>query len=99
MNRYLNWRNRSLLRGGVLVLVSLGISILLSGFPQSRKNAWITLFAFAAMAGLVDHLRCMRTRWSWYHGGVILLVYMDLMALCMILFLLLYPYTNWITAQ
>jgi hypothetical protein len=99
MNRYLNWRNRSLLRGGVLVLVSLGITILLSGFPHNRKNAWITIFVFIAIAGLIDHLRCMRTQWSWYHGGVILLVYMDLMALCMILFMLLYPYANWLTAQ
>ena len=95
--RFFNPRIRSLLRGAILVLLSLGVSIVLSGFPQNRANPWITLFALLAIAGLIDHLRCMRTRWSWYHGGVILLVYMDLMALCMIIFFLLYPYAGWMT--
>ncbi len=99
MNRFFNWRYRSLLRGGILVLLSLGVSILLSGFPNNRQNPWIAVFAFIAIAGMTDHLRCMRTRWSWYHGGVILLVYMDLMALCMILFFLLYPYAGWMTTK
>lgn len=99
MIRIFNWRCRSLLRGGILVLLSLGVSILLSGFPNNRANPWIALFALIAIAGMTDHLRCMRTQWSWYHGGVILLVYMDLMALCMILFFLLYPYAGWMTAK
>ena len=47
--------------------------------------------------GSIDHVRCMHTRWSWYHGGVVLLIYMDLMALSMILFFLLYPYALWLT--
>ena len=79
------------------MLLSLGISILLSDFPHNHANPLISVFALIAIAGLTDHLRCMRTRWSWYHGGVILLVYMDLMALCMIFFFLLYPYAHWIT--
>jgi hypothetical protein len=99
MNRLFNWRNRSLLRGGMLVLLSLGAAIRLSDFPHNRANPWIAVFALIAMAGMTDHLRCMRTRWSWYHGGVILLVYMDLMALCMILFFLLYPYAGWMTSR
>ena len=41
----------------------------------------------------------MQRRWSLYHGGVLLLIYMDLMVLCMILFLLLYPYAGWITSS
>jgi hypothetical protein len=40
----------------------------------------------------------MQRRWSFYHGGVLLLIYMDLMVLCMILFLLLYPYALWISS-
>ncbi len=90
--RILNPRNRSLLRGGLLVLLSLGITLLLSDFPNNRANPFIVLPAFAAIAGTVDHLRCMRTKWSWYHGGVVLLIYMDMMAISMILFFLLYPY-------
>jgi hypothetical protein len=41
----------------------------------------------------------MQRRWSLYHGGVLLLIYMDLMVLCMILFLLLYPYAVWISSS
>ena len=36
----------------------------------------------------------MQRRWSFYHAGVILCVYMDLMAMCTILFFLIYPYTH-----
>ena len=34
----------------------------------------------------------MQRRWSFYHGGVILCLYMDLMAITLVLFFLLYPY-------
>jgi hypothetical protein len=95
----LNPRNRSLLRGGLLVLVSLGAALLLADFPRNRQNPLLVLPALVATAGTLDHVRCMRTRWSWYHGGVILLIYMDLMALSMILFFLLYPYAQWLTAH
>ena len=37
-------------------------------------------------------MRCLRLKWSFYHGVVILLLYMDIMVIAMILFLLLYPY-------
>lgn len=97
--RFFNPRTRSLLRGAILVFLSLGVALLLSDFPNNRPNAFITLTVLTAIAGTIDHLRCMRTQWSWYHGGVILLVYMDLMALCMILFFLLYPYATWISSR
>lgn len=97
--RFLNPRNRSLLRGGLLVLVSLSSALLLADFPRNRQNPLLVLPALIAVAGTLDHVRCMRTRWSWYHGGVILLIYMDLMALSMILFFLLYPYALWMTAK
>jgi hypothetical protein len=82
-----------------MVLLSLVLALLLSGFPSNRANAFIVLPALGAIAGTTDHLRCMRTRWSWYHGGVVLLIYMDLMALSMILFFLLYPYTQWLAGS
>ncbi|MBS1821768.1 MAG: permease [Acidobacteria bacterium] len=97
--RILNPHYRSLLRGAVLVLLSLGIAFLLSGFPDNKKNPLIALTALGSIAGTIDHVRCMSTKWSWYHGGVILMIYMDLMATGMILFFLLYPYTQWLTAQ
>ncbi|MBS1801385.1 MAG: permease [Acidobacteria bacterium] len=97
--RIFNPHNRSLLRGAVLVLLSLGIAFLLSGFPDNKQNPLIALTALSSIAGTIDHVRCMSTKWSWYHGGVILMIYMDLMATGMILFFLLYPYAQWLTAQ
>ena len=95
---FLNPRKRSLLRGCLLVLASLGIAILISGFPQIHPNALIIFPVLAAIAGTADTVRCMQRRWSLYHGGVLLLIYMDLMALCMILFLFLYPYAQWLVS-
>ena len=96
---FLNPRHTSLLRGSALVLLSLGIALLLSDFPNNRATPLLVIPALVATTGLIDTIRCMRPRWSFYHGGVLLLIYMDLMALCMILFFLLYPYTGWITSE
>lgn len=91
-----NVRARSLVRGTTLVLASLGAAILFSGFPRVH-TAWPIMFAaLAALWGMVETSRCLRLRWSLYHGGVLMLLYMDVMALCMILFLLFYPYAGWI---
>jgi hypothetical protein len=92
----LNFRARSLVRGTALVLGSLGASFLLSGFPQVHTSWPIAFAAFAGLWGTFDTLRCLRLRWSFYHGGVLLLLYMDIIALTMIFFLLLYPYADWI---
>jgi hypothetical protein len=81
------------------VLSGLATAILLSGFPQIHPTPILILPTLAAIAGTADTVRCMQRRWSLYHGGVLLLIYMDLMALCMILFLLLYPYAHWISSQ
>jgi hypothetical protein len=95
--RFFNPRCRSLLRGALLVLLSLGASVLLSDFPHNHATPLLIFPAIAAIVGTIDHLRCMNTRWSLYHGGVLLLLYMDLMAIGMILFFLLYPYALWMT--
>lgn len=87
------------MRGNTLVLLSLGMSLILSDFPHNRANPLIALPAIAAIAGMVDTIRCMQPRWNFYHGGVVLCIYMDLMALCLILFLLLYPYMLWMAAS
>jgi hypothetical protein len=92
----LNLRSRSLVRGTALVLASLAVSFIFSGFPQVH-TAWpIAFAALAALWGTWETSRCLRLRWSFYHGGVLLLLYMDVMALTMILFLLFYPYAQWI---
>jgi len=88
---FFDWRQRSLLRANLLVLVSLLVSFRLSDFPHDRLNLWLAIPLVLAMVGTIDTVRNMRTRWSWYHGGVVLCAYMDLMAVCMIAFFLIYP--------
>lgn len=86
-----DWRQRSLVRANLLVLASLLIAFRLSDFPHNRPSVWIAFPLLFALVGTLDTVRCMRTRWSWYHGGVVLCAYMDLMVICMIAFFLIYP--------
>jgi hypothetical protein len=94
LRELINLRHRSLLRGCILVFGSFGLSIPLSGFPNSRPNPFIGIFAVLACLGTIDTLRCIQRRWNLYHAGVILCIYADLMALGMIVFFLVYPYAN-----
>ena len=96
---FFNPRSRSLIRGCILVILSLAAALSISGFPDSRATLLLIFPALVAIAGTIDTVRCMQRRWSFYHGGVLLLIYMDLMALCMIFFLLLYPYALWIVSS
>lgn len=86
-----DWRQRSLVRANLLVFLSLLIAFRLSDFPHNRASIWIAIPLLMALAGTLDTLRCMRTKWSWYHGGVVLCAYMDLMVVCLITFFLVYP--------
>jgi len=94
-----NIQRKSLLRGSALVLGSLFAAFRLADFPRNRATLWIIVPAVIACLGTGDTIRCMQRRWSFYHGGVLLLLYMDIMALAMILFLLFYPYAQWISAR
>jgi hypothetical protein len=97
--RFFNPRLRSLLRGNLLVLLSLAVSFVLSDFPHNRPTLLLAFPSVTAVLGTVDTIRCMQPRWSFYHGGVLLCVYMDLMAVSMIFFFLLYPYMFWLTSS
>jgi hypothetical protein len=92
----LNPRHRSLPRGTVLVLGSLLLAFSLAGFPDDRASLKLIIPSLLAALGTWDTIRCLQHRWSFYHGAVVVLIYMDIMALCMILFLLLYPYGRWL---
>jgi hypothetical protein len=85
-------RRRSLVRANLLVLGSFAASFLLSGFPRSRATPLLLIPAVFAMLGMLDTVRCMQSRWGFYHGGVILLVFMDMLVVCLILSFLLLPY-------
>jgi putative effector of murein hydrolase len=88
---FTDWRQRNLLRANLLVLLSLIVAFWLSQFPHNHPSPWLVFPLLLAMIGTADTLRCMQTRWNWYHGGVVLCAYMDLMAVCLILFFLVYP--------
>lgn len=80
------------------MLGSLGAACLISGFPHNHASLLLMLPALISFYGTWEAVRCMQKRWSFYHGGVILSIYMDLMAIAIILFLLLYPYMHWLSA-
>ena len=92
-------RYRSLIRGNVLVAASLTLAFFLSDFPHNRATLWLVAPLALSIAGTVETVRCIRRRWSFYHAGVILCIYMDLMALAMVLFFLLYPYSRFLTSS
>ncbi len=75
----------------IVVFVSTVAAFRLSHFPHITSNLWLILPLLFAIAGTADTTRCMQKRWNWYHGGVVLCLYTDLMAICMIAFFLLYP--------
>jgi hypothetical protein len=87
-------RQKSLVRGIVLSLGAFIASLLLAGFPHIenlRGSRWQILVLFVAAWGMGDIARCLQRKWSLYHGGVLLLLYADLMILAMIVFLVAYP--------
>ena len=94
---FLNLRRHSLSRGNVLVLASLAVAVMLSDFPHNRATLFLLLPTLFAAVGTGETVRCMRRRWDFYHAGVMLCIYMDLMAMAVILFLLVYPYTHFLT--
>ena len=82
----------SLLRASTLVLGSLVIAIPLSHYPQIQRAPFLVIPVLVAIVGTVDTVRCIQRRWSFYHAGVMLCIYMDLMTLALMLFFLFYPY-------
>ena len=87
-----NLRRRSLLRGSLLVLGSFAASFRLSGFPNPRATLLLLIPAALALFGTFDTVRCIAPRRNLYHGGVILFLLMDVLALCLIFFFLIFPY-------
>lgn len=87
-----NLRRRSLLRGNLLVLFSLLTAVRLADWPHNRATLLLILPLLSGVLGTSETVRCMRRRWDFYHAGVILCIYMDLMALTIMSFFLLYPF-------
>lgn len=80
------------MRGNILVAVSLASAVWISHVPELRPTLWLLPPLLLAMWGAAETTRCLQKRWSWYHGGVLLLLYADLMVAVLIAFFLIYPY-------
>lgn len=91
-----NIRCRSLLRGTVLVIGSVVLALVLAGFPDIRPSLLLLVPTLLTGWGIGETIRCLQRRWSFYHGGVLLLLYADILALALIVFLFLYPYAQWL---
>lgn len=75
---------------------SLAAALLMAGWPDDHPSLKLAIPTFVAVLGFVDTLRCLRDHWNFYHGAVVLMLYADVMAMAVILFLFLYPYGEWI---
>lgn len=87
-------RQKSLVRGIVLSLGAFFVSLRLAGFPDLgdlHGSAWQVVMLLIEAWGMAEVARCLQRRWSLYHGGVLLLLYADLMILAMMAFLVVYP--------
>ena len=91
-----NLRQHSLVRGTLLVLGSLVMAFAIAGYPDDRATLKLVFPLLIGLIGSLETFRCLRHRWSLYHGAVVILLYVDVMAVSMILFLFLYPYGRWI---
>jgi hypothetical protein len=89
-------RQRSLFRSSALVLGSLFTALAMAGLHNDRPSLKLALPALTALIGFGDTFRCLRHRWDFYHGAVVIMLYMDVMALSIIFFLFLYPYGEWL---
>jgi hypothetical protein len=86
-------RQPSLARGVLLALGALAASLRLAGFPFAsapQASPWQILLVPLVCWGMVDTFRCLGRRWSFYHAGVLILLYSELMILAMVMFLWIY---------
>ena len=86
-------RQKSLVRGILLSLTAFIASLLLAGFPHIEKlhgSSWQVVALLLGSWGMAETGRCMRTKWSLYSAGVLILLYSDLVILMLIVFLVAY---------
>jgi len=87
-------RQRSLVRAVALSLSGFALSLHLGGFPHIESlhsSHWQVAALALALWGMAETGRCLRRRWSLYHGGVLLLLYSNLLIVCMSAFLIFFP--------
>jgi hypothetical protein len=78
----------------VLSVGAMAVSMGLAGFPDAAHlhgSNWQFVPVLLAGWGMFDTARCLERKWSFYHAGVLLLLYSELMILSLAVFLLVYP--------
>ena len=71
-------RQKSLVRGAILALSAFIASLRLAGFPNLddlHGSRWQLACLVLAVWGMVEIARCLQRRWNFYHGGVLLLLF------------------------
>jgi hypothetical protein len=87
-------RQKSLVRAILLSVGAFAASLRLAGFPHIENlhgSPWQFLPLLAAAWGMAETARCLQRRWSFYHAGVLILLYTDLMILAAIVVMLAVP--------
>jgi hypothetical protein len=80
-------RQRSLVRGILLSGGAFAASLRMANFPNVkdlRSSPWQIAALLVAAWGMAETARCLRRKWSLYHAGVLILLYVDLMILASI---------------
>jgi hypothetical protein len=89
----LQLRRCSLARALILALGGFALSLRLAGFPapdSPHPSSWQAAVIPIVAWAMVETARCLKSRWSLYHAGVLILLYSELMILVMVLFLWVY---------
>jgi hypothetical protein len=84
-------RQKSLVRAVLLSLGAFAASLRLAGFPHIgnlHASYWQIFALLVAAWGMAETARCLQRQWSFYHAGVLILLYADLMILATIVVLL-----------
>ena len=86
-------RQKSLVRGIALSIIAFVASLLLAGFPHIENlhgSSWQVVALLLGAWGMAETGRCMRSKWSLYAAGVLILLKTDHEILMLIVFLVAY---------
>jgi hypothetical protein len=89
-----HFRQRSLARGIVLSVCAFAISLRLGGFPDITAlhlSHWQVVPGLMTGWSIAETLRCADRTWSLHYAAVLMLLYSEMMILCMAVFLFFYP--------
>jgi hypothetical protein len=84
-------RQHSIARGILLSVGAFFGSLRLAGFPHIKNlhaSHWQIVALLIAAWGMAETARCLRRKWSFYHAGVLIMLYSDLMILAAIVALM-----------